>query len=115
MKIIFADDISRQFFKYKNIHRYRMKKVSDMTADEANRYCHWFCEENNLNGEFDEFISKIKTEHYYCSFLHGYIEQGCCYDMQMIAEGFVKETVLSEIQIDKTNLAECCSACCNSL
>ncbi len=86
-----------------------------MTADEANRYCHWFCEENNLKDEFDEFISKIEDEHYYCSFLHGYIEEGYCYDMQMIAEGLIKESVLSEIQIDKTKLAECCSACRNSL
>ena len=115
MKIIFSDDISRQFFKYKNIHRYRMKKVSDMTVDEANRYCHWFCEENNLNDEYSEFYSKMTADRYYCQYLHGYIEAGTCYDMQMIAEGFVKESALSEIQIDKTKLAECCSECRNSL
>ncbi len=115
MKIIFFDDISRQFFKHKNIHRYRMKKVSDMTAEEANRYCHWFCEENNLNDEFYEFVSKIKAEHYYCPFLHAYIEQEGCCELQMISEGFLEGYVLSGIQVDRTKLAEYCSACRNSL
>ena len=115
MKVIFGYDISRQFLKYKNIHRYRMKKVSDMTEAELNRYCHWICEENNLNEEFDEFHSKITADCYYCSYLHGYIETGTCYDMQMIAGGFVKDVVLPEVQIDRTKLAECCSECRNSL
>ena len=30
-----------------------MKKVGEMTDAEVIKYCHWFCEENNLITEFE--------------------------------------------------------------
>lgn len=108
-------DISRQFFKDKKIYKYKMKKVAEMTDDDVIVYCHWFCESYNLTQEFDEFRTKVEFQYYYCSYLQEYIEPDLCYDMQMIAAGYIKDSAFSEMQTDKTELVKCCSECCNSL
>ena len=47
--------ISRDFLLAHKIYRYRMKKVETMTDAEVIKYCHWFCEENDLVPEFDRY------------------------------------------------------------
>lgn len=44
--------ISRDFLLAHKVYRYRMKKVETMTDAELIKYCHWFCEENDLLKEF---------------------------------------------------------------
>lgn len=47
--------LSREFLKKHNIIRYRMKKISEMNDQEAITACHWYCEENNLIVEWNNF------------------------------------------------------------
>ena len=52
------DDIailSREFLKNHNVIRYRMKKISEMNDQEVIKICHWYCEENNLISEWNDF------------------------------------------------------------
>ena len=48
-------EISRDFLLAHKVYRYRMKKVETMTDAELIKYCHWFCEENNLITEFERY------------------------------------------------------------
>ena len=50
-------------------------------------------------------------EKFYCSYLNENIEDGMCYDLQMIGDGYIKEAALPEISIDKEELNEYCSKC----
>ena len=47
----------------------------------------------------------------YCSYLNKNIEEGMCYDLQMIGNSYIKESALPEISIDKEELNEHCSKC----
>lgn len=47
----------------------------------------------------------------YCIYLKKLIDEGLCYDMQMISEGFIKPSLLPDIDIDKEKLLKCCSKC----
>lgn len=103
-------DISRQFFKDKKIYSYRMRKVEDMTDDEVVRFCHWFCEDNRLTEEFNDFRDKIESQYNYCLYLNKYIEPSSCTLLQTVAEGISKQSVSYEIK-DKSELKKCCSEC----
>ena len=107
--------ISRDFFRDKNVHRYRTKKVVDMDDNEVISKCHWFCEENNLTGEWNIYREKAESNYCYCSYLEQYIDDGICYDLQMITDGFIKSSALPEIKIDKEKCATHCSNCKHSL
>ena len=48
---------------------------------------------------------------FYCSYLNENIEDGMCYDLQMIGDGYIKEAALPEINIDREELNEHCSKC----
>ena len=103
-------EISREFFKYKKIYTYRMQKISDMSDEELITYCHWYCEDNCIVGEFMDFRKKIEGEYYYCSYLEEFIEPGCCYDMQMFAEGFEQQGN-TESYANKAELKNHCLNC----
>lgn len=47
----------------------------------------------------------------YCSYLNENIEDGMCYDLQMIGNSYIKESALPELKIDKEKLNEQCSKC----
>ena len=47
----------------------------------------------------------------YCPYLSRHIDEGLCYDLKMILNGFIKESVLPEIRIDKKQLDEHCFRC----
>ena len=47
--------VSRAFLSLHAVCRYRTKKVSDMSGDEAIRACHAYCWENGLVREFEAF------------------------------------------------------------
>ena len=86
-----------------------------MDDQELIRFCHWFCEENNLTDEFDKYREEIEAEYVYCSYIQDYVSYGLCCDMQMVKEGFIKNSVLPEIKIDREALQEHCVKCKKSL
>ena len=47
--------LSARFLAEKRVHRYHLKKISDMTGDEVIRACHWYVEENHLTREWKAF------------------------------------------------------------
>ena len=104
-------NISRDFFKIKKVNKYRMKKVEDMTDVEVISNCHFYCEENNLIDEWKQFREKSESEYRYCSYLEEYIDEGLCYDLQMITGNYIKPSALPEINIDKEKCANCCAEC----
>ena len=48
-------DSSKKFLKLKKVHRFKMKKISDMSDEELITACHHFVEDNNLKQEWYEF------------------------------------------------------------
>ena len=52
-------NISRDFFQLRKVHKYRMKKVEDMTDVEVISNSHFYCEENNIINEWKQFRKKI--------------------------------------------------------
>lgn len=47
----------------------------------------------------------------FCSYINKDIEEGMCYDLQMISGGYIKESALPELKINKQELYEHCSKC----
>ena len=47
----------------------------------------------------------------YCPYSSRYIDEGLCYDLKMILNGYIKESALPDMQIDKKQLHEHCSKC----
>ena len=111
MTLLLLAQISRDFFSMKGVYRYRMTKVDEMDDQQVIRFCHWYCEENNLTIEFKKYREKIEAEYVYCSYIQQYVSEGLCYDMQMVKDGFVKSSVLSEIKMDREILQEHCAKC----
>lgn len=103
--------ISRDFLKLKKVHKYRTKKVEDMTDSEVISSCHCFCEENRLTDEWYDFREKAESEYRYCSYLKEYIDEGLCCDLQMITETYIKPSALPDIKIDKEKCAKYCAEC----
>jgi len=104
-------EISRDFLKSKNVTRYRMKKISDMDDDEVVQKCHWYCEDHHLMSEWWKFRGKAESHYRFCPYLKGSIDNEICYDMQMIAHGYIKQSALPEIKIDSEECAKCCFDC----
>ena len=104
-------DISRQFLRKQKIYKYRMKKISEMSDDEVISRCHWFCEENNLIDKWNAYREQAESEYRYCSYLDEFIDEGVCYDLQMITEGYIKSSALPEMVIDKEKCLKYCSKC----
>ena len=107
--------ISRDFLAKYRVYRYKMIKVKEMDDQAVIRYCHQYCEENNLTSEFEKLRQEAESECVYCAYLQDYISAGCCYDMQMIKGGYVKQSALPDIQIDKEKLEKHCADCKNQL
>lgn len=104
-------DISRRFFNENQIRKYRMKKVTDMSDSECIDYCHWFCEEHGLVNRFETLRAEIESHYRYCTYLQEYIEDGLCIDIQMISNGYIKQTALPECSIDAEDVLKKCSDC----
>lgn len=47
----------------------------------------------------------------YCLYLNDFIDPGLCYDMRMICDGFIKASILLDVEIDKEILSDCCNLC----
>ena len=47
----------------------------------------------------------------FCSYLKRNIEEGLCYDIQMISKGYVLPSVLPDIGIDKSKSINACKTC----
>ncbi len=61
--IKFLAEISREFFKIHKVHRYRMKKVSEMSDKDVITFCHHFVEDNRLNDEWYNFREEKEAEY----------------------------------------------------
>lgn len=59
-----------------------------------------------VNGYIQSFNYK-----FYCAYLNKYIEEGLCYDIQMISTGHILPSALPEIVVDKTKAAKICKQC----
>lgn len=104
-------EISLMFFNNHNIHRYKMKKTKDMTEAELIHNCHWFCEEMGLTKDFKAFREEIESKYNYCAYFQEYIDESLCYDIQMIGNGYVKKSALSDYNIDFYDAIEFCKDC----
>ena len=47
----------------------------------------------------------------YCAYLNKKIEEGLCFDIQMIAGGYILPSALPDIVIDKTAAQTVCEQC----
>lgn len=43
------------WLKEQGVHRYRLKKISDMDDREVLQKCHWWNEENHMTREFQQY------------------------------------------------------------
>ena len=55
-------EIAREYFKSKKVHRYRMKKISDMSDREVVDQCHSWQEENDMVEDYWKFVNSLQTE-----------------------------------------------------
>ena len=107
--------ISRDFLQYKNVYKYRMNKVSDMTDNDVISACHCFYEEHRLHEEWFAFREKCESAYNYCPYLDEFIDSGLCYDLQMVSQGFINVSVLPKGKIDVEQCAKYCFKCKYSL
>ena len=115
MKVNLLAEISRSFLKQKRVYRYRMKIVAEMSDAEVISCCHSFCEDHLLTEEWNQFRDSIEKEYCYCTYAGQYIEPGYCYDLQMVASGYIKRAVSPEPDICITQLQKCCEDCMYTL
>ena len=66
-------------------------------------------EEKKIDADFIAFMTTFTAK--FCPYLNEYIDEGCCYDLQMICDGYIKDSALPEIKIDKTELSKQCQNC----
>ena len=66
-------------------------------------------EEKKIDADFIAFMSTFTAK--FCPYLNEYIDGGCCYDLQMICDGYIKDSALPEIKVDKTELSNQCQNC----
>ena len=66
-------------------------------------------EEKKIDADFIAFMSTFTAK--FCPYLNEYIDEGCCYDLQMILDGNIKDLALYEETIDKTQLPIRCQKC----
>ena len=66
-------------------------------------------EEKKIDADFIAFMSTFAAK--FCPYLSEYIDEGCCYDLQMICDGYIKDSALPEVKVDKTQLSKQCQKC----
>ncbi len=104
-------DISRRFLGKHDVYKYRLRKIDDMSDEECITSCHFFCEENKLTDEFIAFRAEIESEYTYCQIFSEYIGVGLCVDIQMVANGYIKKSILKDYGIGVDKAIECCENC----
>lgn len=111
MKKFKSAEISRAFFAECNVYRYRTKKVDEMSDNEVGRYCHWFCEDNNLTEEWRKFVDTYLAEYRYCPCYDEYMDAEYCCNLQMIATGMIVDELLISDKTKRFILLENCNEC----
>lgn len=48
---------------------------------------------------------------YYCDYLNQMVEEGDCYDIQMISDGYIKSSAMPDIKIDRRKAQKACEQC----
>ena len=104
-------DICRLFFTTHKVIRYRMKKIVELSDNDVIRYCHWFCEENNLQHEWNKFREEIEAQYRYCAYSQEFIADDLCCDIQMIANKCIRPDALPGYKVDREKAMLCCNAC----
>lgn len=56
---------------------------------------------------FEALSEKSEAECRYCGYLGEYIEEGLCYDIQMICAGYIKPSALEEYVLGDDTLKHC--------
>ena len=102
---------SRKFLQIKNLYRYRMKPIKDMTDTEIIHCCHCYCEENNLIPEWNGFLNQTESDFCYCSYLDEYINERECIDIQMIVGEYIPPDALHQYQINREDCMPNCLQC----
>ena len=67
-----------------------------------------------LYAEFDyqqHFSFPCNDGSYYCPYMQKAIDEGLCYDMQMVAHGYIASIALPEVEIDHNSLLAYCAKC----
>ena len=58
-----------------------------------------------------EYAEKTVENSRYCLYLKKDIDEGFCYDLQMITGKYIRESALPELQIDREKCLLCCAKC----
>jgi len=56
-------DISRIFCRFKRLQDIEWEKISDMRDNEIISCCHFYCEENNLISEWENYRAESESEY----------------------------------------------------
>lgn len=88
-----------------------MKTIEDMNDEILISCCHSYCEEQGLTEEWNAFRDRIEADYHYCSYVEDFIDESCCYDLQMIGAGFIKPSALPDIPISRSELTAHCADC----
>lgn len=104
-------NISRDYFRRKNVFRYRMKKIENMSDADVVNSCHCYCAENDQIDEFEQYRTEVESQYRYCSYLQEFIEDGLCYDIQMITNGYIKSSALPNMEFDFEKAKSHCMKC----
>ena len=51
--------VARAWLKEHGVYRYGLKKIADMSDREVLQKCHFWCEENRLNREFQQYEREL--------------------------------------------------------
>ena len=53
---------SKKFLALKNVYRYKLKKISEMSDNEIITACHHFVEDNSLQQEWNDFRKQNEAD-----------------------------------------------------
>ena len=57
------------------------------------------------------FVAPPVPGQHYCPYIQKHMDEGLCYDMQMVAHGYIASTALLEVEIDHNSLLAYCAKC----
>ena len=104
-------NISREFLISHGVARYRKKNIADISDEEVISFCHRYSEDERLSDEFFTFCENAKDAYRWCSYLEEFIEDGDCWNIQLIVNEVINSAQYSECHIDIDKATLFCSEC----
>ncbi len=144
VEVLYSHDRSKRYVILKSnsgFYTFRFEKIGiwdkeewDNLPSHENIIPGWWDEplegnnEKSFYGTFEELMAALYTdvyyqqyftvpcmdEQHYCPYLQKAIDEGLCYDMQMIANGYISGDALPNTNINKNSLLSYCSLCDHS-